>query len=647
MENDSQDESSFVPLILNPWLWLVMLVTFALLAWLSVAAYRGYNLRTFDLVAIGQSIWRATQSDPLIYTHKGVPLSRLAGHVEFIFFLLAPIYALRPSPETLLILQALLYVLGALPVYVLARRRLHSSWIGLLIAAIYLYYPVGQTAVLFEFHADTLAAPFLMFAIEAADRKHWRSYWVWLILALLGKFYVSIPVTLMGLLLWKRGESRIGQVTTAVGIGWFLLTFGLVRTLFAPAEGASNLKATPGSYIQFYFGQMADIQQSALPRLVNGLLVYLPSLFSGLFAWDWLVVASSTIVPVLLSSGVGPSYNYIFHHYVLAVPFLMAAIIYGAEKRKSREAERSKKSLFPWQSWVILTFMVTLALNYLFVNLPHDPVYYLSGGRRGMAADVYRMTERDMFKSVWLAENVPDHTAVAADRLLAAHLLNRKELYLTRPLKKSLEELLPGLNYVVVDALFDYDVDTADQADNGGVNWDWNPVALLMKSPGWQLERAQDGLLLFSREGGGLHLTVEVEAAGINKPLAAQFGDAIGLIGCQTTDLSGNKWRVMCEWQALRPLNQDPQLFAVTRIEGVENSRIVHLPTLALHPTQEWEEGQIVRETFEFTLPVDMTPGKYGLYTGWYDSSHPQAFATDAASRLGSEYQIGILVKSQ
>ncbi len=643
MDNRSQKEPSFFRAALNPWLWLVIFFTFALLAWLSVAAYRGYNLRTFDLGAISQAIWQATRGTPLVYTHMGVPLSRLAEHVEIIYFLLAPVYALRPSPETLLILQALFYALGALPVYVLARRRLGNNWLALLLAVVYLFYPVGQTAVLFEFHADTIAAPLLMFAIEAADRRHWQSYWVWLFLALASKFYVSVPVTMMGLLFWWRGERRLGKWTAAAGIGWFLFSFGLVRALFAPAEDAANLKATPGSYFNFYFGQISVMGQSALPRLLNAVLVYLPSLFLGVFAWEWLIVASSTIVPVLLSSGIGPSYSYVFHHYVLAVPFLVTAVIYGAETRRKREAAAPKKRLFPWQSWVVLTLLVTLALNFMFVNVPRDPNYYLSAGREGRTANVYRITERDVLKSEWLAEVVPDEAAVAANRLLGVHLINRAEFYLTRPLKKPLAELLPVLDYVVVDALFDYDITTADQIDNGGVDWDWEPIALLMQSPGWQLQQARDGLLLFGREGAGLAQAVAGETAVNTPPLLTQFDDAIGLVGCQAAEAEGDKWQMTCEWVALRPLAQEPQYFAVTRIEGVENGRIVHLPTLTLYPTQEWDEGQIIRETFEFTLPDDLPPGQYALYTGWYDSSHPQAFATDAASRLSSEYQTGVL----
>ncbi|HIP72310.1 MAG TPA: hypothetical protein EYH05_13050, partial [Anaerolineae bacterium] len=75
MKNHPQKEPSFFQAALNPWLWLAMLLTFALLAWLSVAAYRGYNLRTFDLGAISQAIWQGTQGVPLVYTHMGVPLS--------------------------------------------------------------------------------------------------------------------------------------------------------------------------------------------------------------------------------------------------------------------------------------------------------------------------------------------------------------------------------------------------------------------------------------------------------------------------------------------------------------------------------------------------------------------------------------------
>ncbi|NJN53472.1 MAG: DUF2079 domain-containing protein [Anaerolineae bacterium] len=82
--------------------------------------------------------------------------------------LLAPLVAVWPSPVSLLLFQALLYALGAIPLYRLAVRRLTHEGAALLLTAVYLLYPVGQTAVLFQFHGDTLAMPLLLLPLT-----HW------------------------------------------------------------------------------------------------------------------------------------------------------------------------------------------------------------------------------------------------------------------------------------------------------------------------------------------------------------------------------------------------------------------------------------------------------------------------------------------
>lgn len=128
---------------------------------------------------MGQAIWSVGQGQPLIFTTEGVAWSRLALHVELIYFLLVPLYALFPSPITLYLVQAALYASAGVAVYRLAVRRfgtvpalspIYIRWLGVACAGIYLLYPVAQTAVLFQFHADTLAMPLLLWAIEALER---------------------------------------------------------------------------------------------------------------------------------------------------------------------------------------------------------------------------------------------------------------------------------------------------------------------------------------------------------------------------------------------------------------------------------------------------------------------------------------------
>jgi uncharacterized membrane protein len=332
------------------WLLLAGISLLALteMIWLGLTRYHGHNTLSADLAAMSQAIWSATQGQPLVFTVEGVALSRLARHVEIFYFLLAPLYWLRPSPTTLIIAQACLYAAGAVPAFRMAWRHWQHPWLALVAPVIYLFYPVAQTAVLFEFHGDTLAMPLLLFALEALDRRAWPAYTFWLVLASSCKFYVAVAVAGLGFLLYLQGERRVGSYTLLAAVVWGSLAFFGIRALFAPAE-AALVKATPASYLVYYFGQVEEIVSSLLPRLVIALLVFLPaSVTLTRRSLGWLLPATLIAAPVLLSSGPGPSYDYRFHHYALAVPFLVTAVIHGgACLRQIQPPGRSRGLAFP------------------------------------------------------------------------------------------------------------------------------------------------------------------------------------------------------------------------------------------------------------------------------------------------------------
>ncbi len=210
---------------------LAIILVGAMLAALSVQVYRGYNDGMFDLGNMSQSIWSATKGRPLEFTFNNGQLSRLGLHVELIYFLISPLYALFPQPTTLLILQSLLFALGAIPVYSLARRHLKEPRLSLALVIIYLFYPVAQTAVLFDFHGDTLAMPLLLFALDSLDEQRWKSYVLFVVLALSCKFYVAVPVFTMGIVIFiKSGRQssilkNIGFFTALAAVVWEGLLF--------------------------------------------------------------------------------------------------------------------------------------------------------------------------------------------------------------------------------------------------------------------------------------------------------------------------------------------------------------------------------------------------------------------------------------
>jgi len=216
---------------IDVWVLVLVVVVGGMLATLSVMRYRGYNADMLDLGNMSQAIWSATQGRPLECTYRDGTFSRLALHAEVIYFLIAPFYALFPSPVTLLILQSFLFASAGFPLYALAYRKLQHVWAARLVVLIYLIYPVAQTAVLFDFHGDTLAMPLLVLMLDALDREAWWAYAGWLILALSCKFYVSAAVIGLGVTLFLHGKRRIAGWTAGAGFVWGLFAFFVIRVI--------------------------------------------------------------------------------------------------------------------------------------------------------------------------------------------------------------------------------------------------------------------------------------------------------------------------------------------------------------------------------------------------------------------------------
>jgi uncharacterized membrane protein len=634
-------------------LGLLVLLAFAEMVWLSLTQFEGFNMKYFDLGAMSQAVWSVTEGQALIFTGQGLPLSRLARNLEFFYFLLAPLYALFPSPKSLLIFQAGLYAAGGLPLFRLAHRRFGQVGTALIPVAIYLFYPVAQTAVLFEIHGDTLAMPWLLFALEALDRRAWRSFALWTVLALSCKFYVAVPVAVLGGLLWWQGERRAGLVTAAGGLLWGGLAFFVILPLFAPAgPEAEQARATAATYLGSRFADL-DLAATGVLRLVNLVIVTMPAVIVlGWRAPLWLLPAASIIFPALLSSDLGPSFSYRTHHYAVAVPFLLAAIIYGADRVRQQwlqAATPAEQRRHPWRGRLFLTLLVTLIFNIGFVDTPFSPQYYLAAEGSGQGRDYnrYGRLPRDAFRERWLEANVPPDVPLLADELSATRLTNREILYLTQhPETTAIENLVDQVDYVVTDALFDFAVGNPldpTQVYDGGARHEHRAINILLADPGFVLLEGRDGLLLFGRRGDGLQQEAELLAAG-DGPFLASFDGMIGLLSATIEQVGPGLYRMVADWLALRPLDDQPPLFAVSRLSGVEHSRMVHLPSLVLRPVNDWPLDQRVRERFEFTIPEDLPAGEYPLLLGWYQGNHLLASQTDGRSRIGQEVQIGVLV---
>jgi uncharacterized membrane protein len=629
-----------------------------MLAGLSIARYQGYNAGMFDLGNMTQAIWSATQGKPLLYTQPPYgPVSRLSGHVEAIYFLAALPYALWPDPRLLLVLQSALFVLGALPVYRMGLRSTKSQFAARCLALIYLLYPTALSSVLFDFHADTLAMPLLLFALDAFDRRAWRRYAVFVALALLCKFYVAAPVAGIGAyaMIWGR-QRRAGALTAAVAVGYGLVAFLIVRRLFAPQ--LTGIAPASGGYVGYYFGQLGTFGATLGDRFLSAVVVFGPVLLVAWRGWRWLLPGLPVAAAALLTTGPGGAYDYRYHHYAIVVPFIIMATIDGV-RRMQAAAHRSplagpqaatrppaRRRGRSWRGDLGVTLAIVLIFTVLLVDTPLNPLFWAGLPGQGRDASAYGILPRDAVKDRWLAEEVPAGVPLAASNQVAAHLANRDALYLLRYPDEAegprrLPQNLAHVDYAVADALFDLYL-PIDGGYGGGLDGDRLAIALLLRDRDFGLVAQRDGLLLFQRgaaDDRALTNTVALMPDD-GAPAEQTFGSQVALVRHTIVQSGPHRLRGTFVWRLAGDFAEAGRFVAVSRLDQVADARMVHLPTYALLPAWEWPRGQLVAETFDVQLPPEVAPGDYSWRLGWYNIGLPMSYATDARSLLPGSQEV-------
>ncbi len=649
----------------DPVLWGAIALSFLLLAGLSIARYVGYNAGMLDLGNMTQAIWSATQGKPLLFTQPPAgTVSRLAGHFEVIYFLLALPYALWPDPRILLVLQAALYVIGALPVYRLALRRTDSRFAARCLALIYLLYPTALTSVLFDLHGDTLAMPLLLFALDALDARAWQSYALWIGLALICKVYVALAVAGIGVvaLLWGA-RRRAGALTLAAALIYGALTFFVIRPLFSTHVPGAMGQGAAG-YVSYYFGNLAELGATLGDRLLSAVVVFGPALLVARRGWRWLLPGLPVAAAALLTTGPGGAYDYRYHHYAVVVPFIIMAAIEGVELRMKNEELRKSKasdqvlnSQFSilnsrrrgrsWRGDLGLTLAIVLIFTALLVDTPLNPLFWVGLPGQGRDPSAYGILPRDTVKDRFL-EIVPPGVPLAASNQLGPHLANRETLYLLRYPDEPegpgrLPRSLTQVDYAVADALFDLYL-PVDGGYGGGLDGDRAAIGILLRDPDFGLVAERDGLLLFQRGAPPDRVLSNTLAlrSDDGAPAEQTFGAQVALVRHTIAQTGPRRLRASFTWRLTGDFSQIGRFVAVSWLEGVPDARIVHLPAYALLPSWEWRPGQLIQETFDVELPAEVAPGRYTWRLGWHNIGLPASYATDVRSRLPGSQEVAI-----
>jgi uncharacterized membrane protein len=315
---------------------------------LAVLEHRAFETGRFDLGNMTQAVWSTAHGRPLDVTELGGDqISRLGAHVDPILVLFAPLWWLWPSPSMLLVVQAIVVALGALPAFWLGRKHLGSERAGALCGLAYLVYPAVQWLPLDEFHPVALACPLLLYAFWYLDEDRLLAFLPFAVLAALTK--EEIPLVIGALGVWyalAKGRRAAGATIAVVGTAATAFSLGVVMPHFR--EGAEPafygrydaVGGSPGGLVKTVFTDPLAIVEATTERRDLLYLLELGLPLAGLFLLAPLVlIAALPELAANLLSSVATQTSIRFHYTAPIAPFLIAAAILGAaEFRQARRA---------------------------------------------------------------------------------------------------------------------------------------------------------------------------------------------------------------------------------------------------------------------------------------------------------------------
>jgi uncharacterized membrane protein len=190
----------------------------------TIFSHRRFGTYNFDLGQYDNIFWSVLHGYGLRCSPLSnfEPWSELGNHAELSVFFLVPFYALRPNAETLLIMQACLLALGALPIYLFAARRLPPSYAAVL-AICYLLYPPLHGSNFYDFHFQPIAATFVLFTIYFVDTRRWILAAIAFVIAIGCREDISVGLAILGLYFLLTGyRPGAGFAMAAAGVTYFV-----------------------------------------------------------------------------------------------------------------------------------------------------------------------------------------------------------------------------------------------------------------------------------------------------------------------------------------------------------------------------------------------------------------------------------------
>lgn len=571
--------------------WMGIVMYLITLGWACHAKFSSYSYDDFDLAIDAQSIWNILHGSIVSSIH-GIPF--LGNHMRLILFLIAPLYAVFPTPLLLLYLQTLMLGVGAWGIFVLGSRELPHKWAGWL-SLVYLVYPPLIFLNLYEFHPVALAVPFLIGMLYFYKTERFPMFLLFLFLALSCQeniALIAVAFSFYALIDGRRGRWFWTPLVT--GITYFMPVVFLIMPCLnnntiqfmklyghlgdSLPEILGNIILHPVYALKFMFSAEKLVFLNAL----LGPVAYL-SLFSPLSLLPALLVA----VPRLLSMRASEAVI-VYHYQAEFIPFVFFAAIYGMKRLTSLRYRIAKLALctaliiFPLAGVLTTGVLPTLSQA---ISSPWNKSFLPA-------------------RKNAIIRNLPENARVLATFDFLPRLANRKSLYSLHHVYGGFHTLsdvpyqMPDVDYIIMDTN-----DPLTFSTKGFYSPEnYRRLRTVLDDSGWEVIEHVDSLLVFRRAHNRpaekpLNLVEYVkEPVKMNRNVEQITNGAIRLTGFDLGRADENHVvPLTLFWQKCRESDEDYDTL-LTVSDGEVFYRGKLSPGSRIYPPQSWPTDSLIAD---------------------------------------------------
>jgi len=437
---------------------------------------------------------------PTVFYH------RLGQHFDPIQLLWHPIYALFPSPATLVFLQVSFVTLAGLVLYGLARHYLQPRLSLMIVAAFY-----GSLAVigptLSNYHDLSQIPLFLFTLLLAMEKRWWWLFWLMAVFTVLAR--QDAGVTLFGIGLYLIASRRYpwaGAGLCGLGFGYVVLASNVLMPMFsndvaqrfmierfghfAKGNEASSLEilwgilTNPGTLIGHLFAQPDRKILYMLGQTLS--LAFVPLISPS--AWT---LISTPLAQLLLQGGQSRFSTSIRYAITLAPGLFYGAILWWSIHQGQF---RSRFRQF-WTGFIILSLIVTVSFN------PHRSLYFLIPDSIDPWVHVPITRQWEHAGNVRsLIQQVPSDASVSATTYIIPHMATRRAILRVPYVDyRDDDRQVKPVDYILMDLWHLHTYQVAFREERGYLSDLLTRIDYWMQDKNYGIQAIQDGVVLMQR----------------------------------------------------------------------------------------------------------------------------------------------------